>query len=124
MSRTTRPATSPRRRHVKHWAPDDPTPIGRMVSYTVLGIWAFVVLFPLYWVLVTSFKLPIDVNNGPFYIPFVDFEPNLHAWRYLFVDVLHDTLRPYMNTVIVALTSSVIALIVGATAAPASAARV
>jgi len=117
MSSTTRAATSRRRRRIKLRAPDDPTWIGRIVSYALLGTWAFVVLFPLYWVVVTSVKLPIDVNNGPFYIPFADFQPNLHAWHYLFGDVLHDTLRPYMNTVVVALTSSVIAVIVGSMAA-------
>ena len=26
-------------------------------------------LFPIYWVVITSFKLPIDVNQGPFYLP-------------------------------------------------------
>ena len=52
--------------------------------------------------LITSFKLPIDVDNGPFYLPFIDFQPSLHAWQYIFVDVAHDTLRPYLNSVIVA----------------------
>ena len=42
-------------------------------------------LFPLYWVVVTSLKLPIDVNAGPVYLPWVDFTPNLHAWRDLIV---------------------------------------
>ena len=31
-------------------AVDEPTPLGRVVSYLLLGFWAFVVLFPLYWV--------------------------------------------------------------------------
>ena len=30
---------------------------------------------------VTSFKLPIQVDKGPFYIPFVDFQPTLDAWQ-------------------------------------------
>ena len=98
-------------------APDEPTPLGRVVSYLLLGFWAFVVLFPLYWLVITSFKLPIEVNNGPFYIPFVDFQPSLHAWQLIFVDMLADTLRPYINTVIVALASSVIALAIGSMAA-------
>ena len=60
----------------------------RSVSYVLLGFWAFVVLFPLYWVAITSLKLPIDVNDGPFYLPFIDFQPSLHAWQYIFVDML------------------------------------
>jgi multiple sugar transport system permease protein len=77
-----------------------------------------VVLFPLYWLFVTSFKLPIDVNTGPFYIPFVDFEPSLHAWDYILVgDLSRDTIRPYVNTVIVALVSASLALALGTAAA-------
>ena len=98
-------------------APDDPTPIGRVVAYFLLACWAFVVLFPLYWLGITSVKLPVDVNSGPFYLPWIDFEPSLHAWRYLFVDMLNDTLRPYVNTVIAALASSVIAVAFGSMAA-------
>ncbi len=86
------------------------------LSYVVLGGWAVIVLFPLYWILVTSFKLPIDVYSGPRYLPFVDFTPSLHAWRYIFVDLRNDTLRPFANTVIVALISSILALLLGTAA--------
>lgn len=96
---------------------DEPPLIWKAVSYLLLGIWSFVVLFPLYWLAVTSLKLPIDVNSGPFYLPGVDFRPSLDAWRYLFGEVLEDTLRPYRNTVVVALASSVIALAIGSMAA-------
>ena len=49
------------------------------------------------------FKQPIDVNDGPFYLMWVDFQPSLHAWKYIFVDLGHDTFRPYLNSVLVAL---------------------
>ena len=74
-------------------------------SSLLLG-WAFVVLFPIYWLFVTSFKTPYQVDKGPFYIPFVDFQPTLDAWRYILVELGNDTLRPYVNTVIVGLSSS------------------
>lgn len=93
-----------------------PSPFHALLSYIGLGLWAMVVLFPLYWVVITSFKEPFQVNNGPRYLPFVDFQPSLHAWKYIFIDVGNDTFRPYLNTVIVGLTSSVIALVLGATA--------
>jgi len=81
-------------------------------------MWTLVVLFPLYWLVVTSFKLPIDVNQGPFYLPFVDFKPSLHAWQYILVgDLSNDTLRNYANTVIVALTSAALSLLLGTAAA-------
>lgn len=90
--------------------------LGLVVSYAVLGIWTLVVLFPLYWLFITSFKLPVQVNDGPVYLPFGDFTPSLHAWRYILVDLRNDTLRPYANTVIVGLTSSVLTLVLGAAA--------
>lgn len=87
-------------------------------SYLILGIWALVVLFPLYWLVVTSLKLPVDVNTGPFYLPFGDFEPSLHAWDYVLVgDLSNDTIRPYINTVIVSLVSASLALLLGTAAA-------
>jgi len=94
-----------------------PSPATMIVSYALLVLWAFVVLFPLYWLVVTSLKLPVQVNQGPFYLPFVDFQPSLHAWRYIFVEIRGDTLRPFMNTVIVSAVSAPLALLLGTTAA-------
>src|SRR5437660_6360839 len=92
------------------------SPWAAALSYVLLGSWTAVVVFPFYWILVTSFKLPVQVYGGPVYVPFVDFWPSLHAWRYIFVDLRNDTLRPYLNTVVVALTSSVLALVLGTAA--------
>jgi multiple sugar transport system permease protein len=93
-----------------------PSPAGRLFSYVVLIFWTFVVLFPIYWLIVTSVKLPIQVDAGPVYIPFVDYRPSLHAWRYIFVDLGPDTFRPYVNTIVVAITSALLALALGALA--------
>jgi multiple sugar transport system permease protein len=93
-----------------------PSPFEKLLSYLVLGFWTLVVLFPLYWLAITSFKLPIDVNQGPVYIPYVDFQPSLHAWQYIFVDLRNDTVRPYTNTVVVGTISSILALALGAAA--------
>ena len=90
---------------------------GKVVVYGLLLLWMAFVLFPLYWVLVTSFKLPIDVNSGPFYIPFVDFQPNLHAWEDLLVTGLGDTAKPYVNSIIIALSSTVLCMLIGSMAA-------
>jgi len=95
-----------------------PSPVGAVLSYLVLGFWAFIILFPLYWLVVTSFKISSQVAEGPFYIPFVDFKPSLDAWKYVLVgDLSNDTIRNFSNTVIVAPTSALIALVLGATAA-------
>ena len=98
-------------------SPTDLSPRSKLAAYLILGFWTLIVLFPLYWLAITSFKLPIQVNTGPKYIPFVDFDPSLDAWRYIFGDLRNDTLRPYMNSVVVAVFSSALALVLGSTAA-------
>lgn len=97
-------------------SPFKPSLAGMVISYILLGIWTFFVLFPVYWMVITAFKLPIDVNTGPYYIPFVDFQPSLHAWEYIFVEIRDDTLRPFFNTVAIGFTSAVICLILGSLA--------
>src|SRR3954451_9896321 len=97
---------------------NSPSPIGMIMSYLALGAWAFVVLLPLYWLAVTSLKLPIQVAQGPFYIPFVDFQPSLDAWYYILAgDLSNDTLRTYANTLAVAPMSGALALLFGTAAA-------
>jgi multiple sugar transport system permease protein len=91
--------------------------VPRLATYIALAFWTLVVLLPLYWVLITSFKLPIQVDAGPYYLPFIDFQPSLHAWRYVFVDVGRDTLRPYLNSVVVAVASTTLAVLIGSLAA-------
>ncbi len=90
---------------------------GKFLSFVLLLIWTFIVLFPLYWLAVTSLKLPVQVDKGPFYLPFVDFQPHLDAWHYILVELGNDTLRPYVNTVIVGFSSAIIATILGSAAA-------
>src|SRR5215211_6578790 len=95
-----------------------PSRAGMVLSYLALGVWTFVVLFPLYWLVVTSLKLPIQVAQGPFYIPFVDFRPSLDAWYYVLAgDLSNDTLRTYANTLAVAPISALLALLLGTAAA-------
>jgi multiple sugar transport system permease protein len=98
-------------------SPLDLSPPAKFASWLLLLGWSFVVLFPIYWLFVTSFKNAQDVDRGPFYVPFVDFKPNLDAWNYILVELGNDTIRPYVNTIIVGLSSSLIALVLGSFAA-------
>ena len=97
---------SPRRR------PD----LGRILSYGILGLWALVCLFPLYWVAATSLKGPFQIINGPYYVPLIDFMPSLAAWRYVLFDVSDAPLLRYLNTVIVAAASTTLTVPLGALA--------
>lgn len=101
----------------------EPPAVGRMapatklVVYSLLGIWSAFVIFPIYWVVITSFKLPQHVNEGPVYLPFVDFRPSLHAWQALLVTDFGDTLRSYINSIVIALGSTALCMLTGAMAA-------
>lgn len=87
-----------------------------VVSYGILIFWSLILFFPIYWVVITSFKSPVDMSVKATYIPFVDFDPGLHAWRYLFVERLGWFMQPFMNSVVVAFVSSTAALLIGSTA--------
>src|SRR5687768_9336930 len=52
-------------------------PLARIATYGILVLWTLVVLLPLYWVLITSFKIRIVVDSGPYYLPFLDYVPSL-----------------------------------------------
>ena len=58
-------------------------PASKIAVYGLLALWSTVVLFPLYWVLVTSFKIEVQVDDGPYYLPFIDFAPTLDAWNFM-----------------------------------------
>jgi len=92
-------------------------PTTKLVIYTALFIWSLFVIFPIYWLVITSFKTAVAVNEGPFFLPWVDFEPSLHAWRELFVYDFVDTARAYFNSVVIALSATVLSVLVGSLAA-------
>ena len=56
-------------------------PVTKVAVYSFLAIWSFFVLFPIYWVI--TFKDAAAVNEGPNFIPFIDFQPTLDAGGYL-----------------------------------------
>jgi len=94
---------------------EEPAPFALALTYVALFVWSLVVLIPLYWVFITAFKGQGEVDNGPFYLPFVDFRPNLDAWRFMLFE--NNTLGAYANSVVVALTSTLLAVLVGSLAA-------
>ena len=101
----------------------EPPAIGEMATatkillYGTLLIWSAFVLFPIYWLIITSFKDAATVNQGPFFLPWVDFQPSLHAWEELFVIDYEDTLRAYFNSIVIALSATGLSVLVGSMAA-------
>ena len=63
------------------YSPFRPSLLSMIFSYIVLGLWSLFVLFAIYWLVITAFKTPAQVDNGPRYLPFVDYQPTLNAWR-------------------------------------------
>ena len=86
----------------------------RILTYGMLGIWALVVLFPFYWMLLSSVKSYSDYNSE--YIPaFFTLSPTLENYFYAFTQV---PLGQYFaNTVLFSLTTTALMLVVTVLAA-------
>lgn len=82
-------------------------------TYGILIFWSLVVLMPLYWVVITSFKTPVAIGGGATFIPWVDFKPSLHAWRELFFSGTSGWQRYFRNSLIVALGTAAASVIFG-----------
>ncbi len=80
----------------------------RAAVYALLGIWSFVCLGPVWWLLLTSIKSGADIDRPPGYLPFVDFRPTLDAWHFILFDD-HDKLVPALvHSVLVAIASTLL----------------
>jgi multiple sugar transport system permease protein len=90
---------------------------GRALALAGCIVWFAFTIFPLYWIFITSFKSPPAVNGGPTYLPFVDFQPTLDAWRDLFSGTRGEFFKNVVNSTIVGLSASVLATAIGAMAA-------
>jgi multiple sugar transport system permease protein len=88
-----------------------------ILRYGALSLWAIFALFPIYWMMITSLKRPIDIFRQPAYLPGVDFEPSLLGWRYITSDGRDAFLTGLTNSVLFASVSALIAVIIGAFAA-------
>ncbi len=80
-------------------------------------IWLFFCLFPLYFVAVTAFKPPLAVSQGPTYIPFVDFQPTLQAFRDAFSGLRGDFWGPIVSSIMVATAATALSVFLGTMAA-------
>ncbi|ABD55033.1 carbohydrate ABC transporter permease [Jannaschia sp. CCS1] len=97
----------------------------RVTVYGILLLWAFICLFPIYWTITTSFKLAPDVMQGNM-IPFVDYTPQWRGWRSLgmspdtigeYSTVRAEFVKRFLNSTIVALSASTLAVLLGSLAA-------
>jgi multiple sugar transport system permease protein len=97
----------------------------RFAVYGLLVIWAFVCVFPLLWTVSTSFKTAADVMRGNL-IPWFNFSPSWLGWRSLGLSpdtifqistVRDEFMRRLWNSVIISVTASALAVVLGSLAA-------
>jgi len=88
-----------------------------IVTYALLISWAILVVFPIYWMVTTSFKEKLDVFHGPKYVPWVDFKPVLKWWKRMFTVERSEVIPPFINSLIIASVSSLVATLLGTMAA-------
>jgi multiple sugar transport system permease protein len=69
-------------------------------------------LFPIYWITLTSFKTPLQINEK---IPSFVFSPTLENYRHLFAEF--DFARVLMNSLIISLGTTLIVMVLGLLAA-------
>jgi multiple sugar transport system permease protein len=100
-------STLPRGAHRQRLEP------GRLFAFGLLCMWSCVCLFPLVWIVVTSLKNGRQIDQGPFYLPFVDFLPNLDAWTFILTEPNDNLIRRYANSVVVGVVSTMLTLLFG-----------
>jgi multiple sugar transport system permease protein len=82
-------------------------------AYTVLVLWTIIMLGPLYWVLITTFKTGQALGSRATFVPWVDFEPSLQAWRALFSSNIGNWRLYFGNSLIVGLWTALFSTIFG-----------
>ncbi|AHG48752.1 sugar ABC transporter permease (plasmid) [Rhizobium leguminosarum bv. trifolii CB782] len=97
----------------------------RLAVYGLLVTWACVCIFPLFWTVSTSFKTAADVMRGNL-IPWFNFTPSWLGWRSLGLSpdtisqvstVRDEFMRRLWNSVIISVTASALAVVLGSLAA-------
>lgn len=89
----------------------------RRIGLILCLVWLFFAAFPLYWVAVTAFKPPLAVSQGSTYVPFVDFQPTLQAFRDAFAGLRGDFRGPIVSSVLISVTATVLSVFLGTMAA-------
>lgn len=89
----------------------------RAVRYGGIIVWSVFALFPVFWMIVTAFKRPRDIFQGPYYLPGIDFEPTTRSFEYLMNEGRADFLLGLGNSILFATTSAFLSVVIGAFAA-------
>ncbi len=86
----------------------------KAIAYTFLGFWALVVLFPFYWMLLTSLK-SYAAYNGEYIPQLFTLSPTIENYITAFTQV--DLARYFLNTIIFMVITTAVMLVVTVLAA-------
>ena len=81
-------------------------------SHIILVVWSFIVLFPIYIMIVNSFKTKFSIYDNPFGLPE---KWNFKNYQYVFTN--SDFMGYFMNSILVVIISLALTLALGAFAA-------
>ncbi|MFD5125396.1 carbohydrate ABC transporter permease [Streptomyces sp. NPDC058385] len=80
-----------------------------VISHTLLILWSVIVIVPMLWVLVSSFKSTSEILSSPFKLPHRwRFENYAHAWTDASIG------KYFLNSVIVVVSALVLVMLLGA----------
>ena len=97
----------------------------KILIYSLLILWAFICLFPIFWTVTTTFKIAPNVQRGDI-LPWIDFVPRWKGLRSLGMSpdtifnestVRDEFLKRFFNTFIISTCASALAVFLGTTAA-------
>jgi multiple sugar transport system permease protein len=81
--------------------------------FPILRFAVLVCLFPLYWMFLTSIKAVPDFINNPRYIPFVDFVPDVRAWRHILFEAQSGFFWRFANSFLIAASAALLSVVSG-----------
>jgi multiple sugar transport system permease protein len=88
----------------------------RIGLWGVLLFWTAVVYFPIYYILITSFKQPVDVAKGTL-IPWKEFDPTLKWWNEVLSGSLSEPVKKaYSNSLVVGFGGALFSVLLGSMA--------
>lgn len=92
--------------------------IKSIIALIIITAFLVFALFPIYWMIITSFKTPSDAMNPiPKFAPFIDFQPSLYTWtKIIFGYRYDDTFKALINSIVIATGSATFSVILGALA--------
>src|SRR5439155_8902421 len=83
--------------------------VRRVLTWIVLALATAWALFPVYWAIITSLKLP-NMQYVLGFIPWLQFQPTLVEWKAQLVEQGGGLYQSVFNSLVIALGSMVIAL--------------